>query len=272
MALRVALFVEGSLGIPNRSLIEPCRELWCRTIVPCLGLPAPDEVVPISKSQIAGLRANDPKMQAGKRPAISGAKEPLDQLLKRWFTRRPFDLAVVAWDLVPEFNHLAATCRWEETLELYRLLSLSTCLPEGWREVAGERYLELVTRSAAAARVGLPALVPGMVLAVCMEPMFEELLADEPALRRALGLAGVRCPDWPSRWDARRVDKELIGGAIAAAQRAGIKLPVRGGFQENKDAWASFLFSALMTDPAARERLLEHALVRRLREVFRATP
>lgn len=272
MALRVALFVEGSYGIPNRGLTGPCEALWCETIAPGLGLPPPDDVIPISKAQIAGLSANDPGLDRRKRPAISGAKEPLDKLMVRWLGRRPFDVAVVAWDLVPEFNHLAATCRWQETLELYRLLGLSTSLSEPWRGRAEERHLELCTRPTSGARTRLPVLASGSIVALCMEPMFEDLLADPQALRRALGLEGLRCPDWPTRWDPRRVDKELVGDAIGAAQRAGARLPVRGGFQENKDAWAAYLFGAMLADPEARARILGHALVRRLRELLRPSP
>ncbi len=273
--LRVALFVEGSFGIPNRALIEPVRALWCDTIAASLGLQPPHDVIPISKAHIAELRHNDPTLAAatGKRPAISGAKEPLDRLIARWLKTSPFDAAIVAWDLVPRLNHLARTCRWQETVELHRLLALSKSLPPAWKEAAQARFHELSSRPSASRRQAPPVLTAGAVVAVCMEPMFEGLFADERALRVALGMRGMQSRDWPARWDPLRLDKELVGPAIEAARRAGVKLPVRGGFQENKDAWGQFLFGKMLADPVAGTRLREHPIVRRLCEVMHlATP
>ncbi len=268
--MRTALFVEGSDGIPNRNRGKPCRVLWCETIAPMLGLPPPDDVIPISKGHIDALFRAEPAPGGGKRPALSGAKEPLDQLMGRWLKQDPFDVAIVAWDLVPGFNHLGDWCRWNETREVYRLLGRSPHLPAPWRAYADERHLDLSTRATNDARTALPGLVPGATLLVCMEPMFEGLFEDEGALRRALGMHGVQSRDWPKQYDRRRVDKELVGAAIAAAQNAGVKLPVHGGFRENKDAWGEYLFRALLNDPAARQAILEHPIVRRLREVLRA--
>lgn len=266
--MRVALFVEGSLGIPNRTLTPPHRALWCETIAPLLGLPPPDDVIPISKAHLALLRRNDPAPHA-KQPAISGSGEALDQLMARWLRLHPFDVAIVAWDLVPRLNHLSETCRWHETLELYRLLAASK-LPEPWTQRARLRFDELSQRPQPGARRRLPAIVPGAVLPVCMEPMFEGIFADEKALRVALKMTGVTSRLWPSKADPRRPDHALVGPAIAAAQAANIKLPVRGGFQQAKDEWGAFLFRAMLADPEHGPRFAEHALLRRLREVLRA--
>lgn len=269
MALRTALFVEGSFGIPNRALVAPHRALWCETIAPLLGLPPPDEVVPIGKTHLANMRRNDPALQTAGRPAISGNGETLDQLMARELATHTFDVAVVAWDLVPRLNHLAETCRWLETKELYRLLALGV-LPEPWTGKARARFDELEARGEqAGARTQLPAIEPGAVLAVCMEPMFEGLFVDERALRRALKMVGVSTRHWPRRWDPRRLDKELIGPAIAAARAAKIKLPVRGDFQVSKDEWGAYLFREMLTDPEHGTQFKEHALIRRLREVLR---
>ncbi len=269
MALRTALFVEGSLGIPNRALVTPQRALWCETIAPLLGLPPPDDVIPISKTHLASMRRNDPEQQVAGRPAMSGSGETLDQLMARWLVDHPFDVAFVAWDLVPRLNHLAETCRWLETKELYRLLALGA-LPEPWIGKARARFDELEARGdRAGARAQLPAVEPGAVLAVCMEPMFESLFAEEKALRRALKLVGVSTRRWPTRWDPRRIDRELVGPAVAAAREAKIKLPVRGDFQVSKDEWGAYLFRAMFEDPEHGARFAEHAVIRRLREVLR---
>lgn len=267
--MRTALFVEGSDGIPSRDRAKPCRALWCETIAPLLGLPAPNDVIPISKGHLDALFRKEPAPDGRKRPARSGAKEPLDQLMGRLLKSDPFDVAIVAWDLVPKFSHLGEWCRWRETLDVYRLLGQSDHVPERWRSYAAERHLELSTRPTSGARLALPRVDRGATLVVCMEPMFEALFEDDGALRRALNMYGVQSRDWPKHYDPRRVDKDLIGKAIAAAQNAGVKLPVHGGFQENKDAWGEYLFRALMQDAAARHMLLEHPIVRRLREVMR---
>ena len=268
MALRTALFVEGSFGLPNRALSLPHRALWCETIAPLLGVPPPDDVIPISKAQLAQLRRNDPALAGANQPAISGSAEALDQLMKRWLIRQPFDVAIVAWDLVPRLNHLSATCRWHETVELYRLLGASQ-LPAPWPQHARLRHQELSQRPRPGARTRLPAVTPGTVLAVCMEPMFEGLFADERALRAALGMKGIASRLWPSKWDPRRPDHELVGPAIEAARAAKVKLPLRGGFQQAKDEWGAYLFRAILADPEHGPRLAEHALLRRLREVMR---
>lgn len=267
--MRVALFVEGSFGIPNRTLTHPHRALWCETIAPLLGLPPPADVIPISKAHLAHLRRNDPAPPATKPLAISGSGEALDQLMQRKLTAEPFDVAVVAWDLVPRLNHLSEECRWHETLELYRLLAVSTHLPEPWPARARGRFAELSQRPHPGARPQLPTLAPGTVLAVCMEPMFEGLLADEKALRAALGMKGVPSRRWPGKWDPRRPDSELLGPAIAAAQAANVKLPIRAGFQTAKDEWGAYLFRTILADPEHGPRLAAHPLVQRLREVLR---
>lgn len=79
-----------------------------------------------------------------------------------------------------------------------------------------------------------------------------------------------RAPPPARHEQAPRPDHELVGPAIAAAQAANIKLPVRGGFQQAKDEWGAFLFRTLITDPEHGQRFAEHALLRRLREVLRA--
>lgn len=268
MALRTALFVEGSFGLPNRALTLPHRALWRETIAPALGLLPPDDVIPISKAQLAQLRRNDPTLAGSKQPSISGSAEALDQLMQRWLNRHPFDVAIVAWDLVPRLNHLTETCRWHETLELYRLLGASK-LPDPWPQRARLRFAELAQRPHPGARTRLPSITPGTVLAVCMEPMFEGIFADERALRAALKMKGVTSRLWPSKWDPRRPDNELVGPAIAAAQAAKVQLPIRCGFQQAKDEWGAYLFRTILADPEHGPRLAEHALLRRLREVMR---
>ncbi|WP_428263126.1 hypothetical protein [Haliangium sp.] len=206
---------------------------------------------------------------------MSGAGEGLDQLIMRVCQREPFDAAVVAWDLVPAWNPEEDFCRWQETLDFYRLLSESECLPEVWKQQACKRFEGLNRRPRPSARRRPPRLAKGMILALCMEPMFEALLAgDEAAVKRALGVRGAP-KGWPRiRWNddhERRPDARLIGPAVQAAcalrPRPKALAGVRGSWHTNKDGWGEFLLRRLLADDDARPAVLDHPLCRRLAEL-----
>jgi hypothetical protein len=182
---RIALFVEGSDAPPAPRGQKPLEQLWNRTLRDALGIARFEVIVPISKKHIIAM---DPQM-----PVMSGRGEPLDAMMTRVMQTRPFDAAVVAWDLVPDWNSTGDYCRHEETLNFYRLLSRSKHLPRAWQNAARARHRQLRGKSADSPSP----LGPGVALAVCMEPMFEGLLTQsEPAIRRALGLR-KRPKGWP---------------------------------------------------------------------------
>ena len=131
-SLRVALFVEGSESPPTPRRSAALKRVWNDDLAPGVGVSPFDVVVPISKLNLVAM---DPE-----NPAMSGNGEGLDQLMVRMMAREPFDAAVVAWDLVPRWNPLGSYCRWDETLDFYRLLSESECLPEPWKRQAGKRW------------------------------------------------------------------------------------------------------------------------------------
>lgn len=137
--LRFTLFVEGSESPPTARGRQALEVLWNDRLGEALGLRHFDLVVPISKTHLIAM---DPA-----NPPMSGAGERLDQLMKRVLDRNPFDVAVIAWDLVPAWNPQGEFCRWIETRDLYRFLAQSDCLPDRWRERARQRFEELSQRS-----------------------------------------------------------------------------------------------------------------------------
>lgn len=268
-SLRLALFAEGSESPPTARGRQVLEVLWNDRLGHALGLRRFDLVIPISKTHLIAM---DPA-----NPPISGAAERLDQLMARKLAQDPFDVAVIAWDLVPAWNPQGGFCRWMETCDLYRFLAASDCLPGPWRSRAQKRFEELSRRSVPSARQRLPSLEHGMVLPLCMEPVFEGMLVqDEQAIRRALGIEGRSVRDWPRRgWgdpQERRPDLNVLAPAIRAlrALRPGPSLlrQVRGDMRTHKAEWGELLMRRLLDDRQSRELLLNHPISRRLRELL----
>ncbi len=265
---RIALFVEGSLSPPPpRGQDRPLDRIWNETLREALDLRRFELIVPISKKHLVAM---DPR-----NPPMSGASEPLDALIARMLRKDSFDIALVAWDLVPAWNPEGDFCRWEETLNLYRFLAHSQELPQLWKEQAARRYDSLARRPSPRQRPSPPPLEPGMVLPVCMEPMFESLLVqDESALKRALGLSG-RVQGWPAQsWGiaSRYPDRELLAPAIGCLKsmrpRPSVLRKVRGDMRTNKDGWGEYLLRQILGNGEARQIVLNHPVSKRLRELI----
>lgn len=210
-------------------------------------------------------------------PPMSGAGERLDQLMARVLARAPFDVAVIAWDLVPAWNPHGRFCRWKETVDLYRFLSDSGELPEIWREKAEQRFRELSGRTAPSERRRLPRLEVGMILPVCMEPVFEGLLVqDEAAVKRVLGLKGEP-KGWPRvGWadpQEMRPDSRVLAPAITSLRHLrpppGVFRKIRGDLKSHKSEWGEFLLRELLNDDQARPLILSHPISERLTELLR---
>jgi hypothetical protein len=209
-------------------------------------------------------------------PRPVGAGESFDRILVRKLNRDPFDAALVAWDLVPAWHPGGDYCRWNETIDLYRFLGQSPVLPYPWRDKAQRRFEELASRDRPGVRPGPPTLEHGMILAVCMEPMFESLLVqDERSVKRALDL--TKTPrGWPTRgWGdphERQPDQRVLAPAILSVR--GMKpVPryanhIRGDMKTNKDGWDEYILRKLILDPNSREIILNHPLSLRLRDLL----
>ncbi len=268
-ALRIALFVEGSATPPPVRRPSPFTQIWNEHLCGALGIRAFDEIIPISKKHLVAMDPTQPKM--------SGASEPLDELIARKLKTIQFDAVVVAWDLVPAWNPDDEFCRWQETLDLYRFLakSQSADLPIIWKQRAAERFDELRSRPEPGNRHRHLQLKPGAILALCMEPMFETVLVrNEQAARDAFGIKRIPS-DWPvAAWrvpDDRRPDTNILVPTINAVRNVRPKpkcvKQVPGDFRSNKDGWGEYLLKRLLADPKAKSQILSTNMIERLRDI-----
>ena len=124
-------------------------------------------------------------------------------------------------------------------------------------------------------RTAPPRLEPGMILPLCMEPMFESILCvQETATLRALELSS-RPPNWPTRgWNDRtekHPDRRVLAPAIATAKSSRPKPRVfrriPGDLRTNKDGWGEYLLRQLLKDSPRRSALLDNPILQRLREI-----
>lgn len=266
MPLRIALFVEGSgSSVPSKQEHGALARIWSEILPTALGCVSRPRIVPMSKRSLVALDRSN--------PPLTGTL-PLDLLFMQELAKQPFDAAIVAWDLQPPWDPQAARCRWRETLDLYRLLGHSPTLADPWRARSQARYEALTARTTPATRTRPHQLKRGEIGVLCMEPMFEALLVDEPGIRAALGLK--RSPaDWPTAWkrtNVRDPDHSLLGPAIGAAKRSQTSGPIlkriSGDMFTRKNEWDAYFLESLLANEATRARLLRRPLVRRLQEIL----
>jgi hypothetical protein len=256
--LRVVLFVEGTSG--------PALEgLWGNEIAQLLSIPSFERVVGFSKhNMVAMSNAN-----IGLKHKTSTISVGLDVLIARELTVKPFDCAVVAWDLVPSWDSGtdASACRWKDTLLLYEGLSRSERLPVEWRMRAEQRFKELNARDIPSRRLAISRPAPFAVLGICMEPEFEGMLMDEAGVKAILGLKG-KVRGWPNTWERQQDPRpsETLSKAIEAARKVQpkpmvfrkIRLPLR----EAKHEWGRLLIKE--SAGRFRDKLLNHPISKRL--------
>jgi len=190
---------------------------------------------------------------------------------------------VVAWDLEPvDKGHLR--CAWREKLGLYRGLAgspLKLLQNTAWARSAAAQAAELERLAdKQPARVSRSTARPGTVLCVCMEPMFEGLLAhDGRAIRLAMGLQSDP-PGWPGprRWSSKERDpsRNLLAAAVDAMHeikpRPAIRRKIPAIFQEAKDEWGEFLLRQLLTDPEQAAIIRSHPIAQRLAHILPPAP
>jgi hypothetical protein len=259
--MKIVAFVEGQRE--GEGADDPLQVLWARDIPKLVGVASFSRVVPISKHHLVAMDV----LNLGLTVKTSTLTVGLDQLIAAELKLRPFDSALVAWDLVPPWDKAAGACRWNDTLSIYRGLAASSVLPAPWKAKAAARLAELEGRPTPDERARLPQFEAGSVLGVCAVPLFEDVFMDERAVRGALGLRGSRVQGWPSNWRGAQDPKDVLAQAIGAAQRMRPKPePVRKmfvGLHEAPHEWASFL----LKHPDVRAHALEHPVFKRLVEV-----
>lgn len=181
MPLKVALFAEGSgESSPSRREAGALSRIWGEVLPRELGCTSQVRVFPFSKRDLVALDRSKPQ------PTGS---IPLDVFMAAKLAGpERFDAALVAWDLQPPWDPQGLRCRWQETLDLYRFLGQSAALPGPWSAQARARHQELRARPTPAARARPHRLARHEIAVVCMDPMFESILLDEPGIFAALGL------------------------------------------------------------------------------------
>jgi hypothetical protein len=262
---RLVLFAEGTSG-------TSLDHLWHEQMRVLLDLPAFERVVGIGKNHLVAMSNANMRLKY----KTSTVSVGLDEIIAAELKERPFDCAVVAWDLVPPWDSGsdASACRWEETLLLYEGLARSKHLPEPWRAAAEERFKELKSREVPR-QSAIPKPALHTVLAVCMASEFEGVLLHESGVKAALGLKGKSVPGWPNTW-SRMIDprpSKTLAEAIEAARRMKpkpavfrkIHLPMRMA----KHEWGSFFLKSAKGDFLSY--VLGFPLSRRLKELLGAS-
>lgn len=264
--MRVALFVEGSAPLGSK---DHCRALWNDTLLPALGRAPVDLVIPIGKDAISRLRNLRTSSSA------PGLDARIADVRRTHALDPARDALLVAWDLEP-IDPDRERCAWDEKVGLYEGLATSPLLAGTTWAADAERRARALRglQGRPASRQSASKLAPGSVLALCMDPMFEALLArDGRAIRRALGL-DADPPNWPTGWGLTERDPSarLLGRAIAAMRELRPKPTVRRHIRENwqnaKDEWGDYLLRKLLTDPTQTATIHTHPIATRLRHVL----
>ncbi|MFS8065786.1 MAG: hypothetical protein ACMG6S_05370 [Byssovorax sp.] len=251
--LSFGIFAEGATSTDLRGR-DTFVDLW-KTLCGRLKSPLPEiHVFGISKAQIVALR-DDVGAQKPDR-------EPLDLLLQRMHARHGFNVAVVAFDRIPQNQHIPGDCMRREVnfiLERFRARAL---VPDPFRDEA-TRLLDYYRMHPEEPRG--PGRPPrGCLDVVYMDPMFEALfLADETAVLRSFGHKR-RPKDWPS-FDPHlhNPDHHVLGPAVDCASPV-IRAKVRGNFVTNKHGWAKWILAQAADDAG----FFGHAIAERLRIVL----
>lgn len=261
--MRVGFVVEGSHVYNSRTKVDLLQRLWRVELPRAIGCGTPDHVFGMSKGSVSAMRLQKMPLK----PTTSIA-EPLDEILERHRLTHGIDCFVIVWDLLPPWDKAAPLCRWNETLSLYEGLSLSSHLDATFRKYAADRFQEMSQRKRPNFRPRVPKAIQGSVLAVCVEPLFESVFMDELAMRKCLGVRGIRTQGWPSGWSrgnarASRVVAEAIDAARDAAPTKPVFRRIRQGYETLKTEWAIHLFQSRLFD----NELKGHPLGTRLNEV-----
>ena len=263
----VVFFAEGTIAGPlRRGEIDPFESIWKLQVPTALDIIPPHRVIGINKKNLVAMDRSMPPM--------SSFSIGLDDIIANALEREPFDIAVILWDLVPPWSPVNGFCRWEETKSLYKGLSESRRLPNLWRKQAADRLEDLCTRPTNAARAALQELNTGQVFAVCMEPMFEILLALCEDIVMDIFQLRKRPAGWPNDWPGVTVrpDIEIIQKAITTARKISptpsVFRIIRGDMINNKHEWGEFILRQILNNPHCVDKLRNHATSTRLTDLL----
>jgi hypothetical protein len=250
--LRTTVFVEGTSGDSSRHVRDKIEQLWAVVLPEKLNCPQPANVVGFSKGHFQAMNRS---WKSGEIRTTS-TNVPFDAFFSMELERRPFDVAIVVWDLMPPWDKEARPSRCIEVRDFYRAMGESEAIPERFRDGALRRLAEVEQAT------GQASVVHGSIVGVCMEPMFEGMLADEKALREALGVRNQQVKGWPKHWGSND-PKEVLDRAIRATRRlsplpAALKR-VPGNMETRPNDWNLFLTS----NPAFHEIVRSHDIATR---------
>lgn len=247
---RVALFAEGSHHLDARRL-DRFVELWKFLAQKC-DCQHELHVFGFNKAQIVAMAP----------PSKWNLRyEPLDLFIGRKcdeFKKTPIDTLLIAFDTEPKHDGLERRCRRNEVLKLLEGLQQSSHVPARFCE---EAQRLLARYQAAPTPLPRPSGRPprGPLDVLAMEPMFEALLlADEPGVRKALGVPRA-ARGWPSFRPTLKPDRDILEPARKLAGED-VRRKLRGDFS-GKHGLADYILRHLPDDSLT----WQHPLFERLR-------
>lgn len=253
MAARsIAVFAEGSDYTDIRGR-RPLAELWTELCVKLVPAPPQLSIFGMTKAQIVAL---------GETGKVAGSREALDIFIERMYQRHAFDVAIVAFDRIPQNQHIPYGCLRSEVNFILRHFIERKHLSPVWTHAA-EQLLQHYRNNPQSPRgPGRPPRVDLDVL--YMDPMFEGLLvADESVVLEAVGLER-RPKDWPSFDSVNlRPDSTILQRAVKFASKE-VRRTLRGDMKTHKHDWAL----QIIRSAAPTSRLFQHPIAQRLQTLL----
>lgn len=248
----IAIFAEGSEYTDLRGR-KPLTELWNELCSRLTSVPPNIQTFGITKAQIVALA------ETGKVP---GSREALDVFIERMYQRHAFDIVIVAFDRIPQNQHIPHGCMRNEVNFVLDHFVRRKLLSHVWVDAAQELLFHYEHNRGRSRGPGRPPRVDLDIL--YMDPMFEALLvADESTVVQALGLKR-RPKDWPKFDSANQhPDSNILAHAVKFADD-GVRRIIRGDMKTHKHDWALQIIRAA----APTSRVFEHPIAQRLRTLL----
>ena len=245
----VAIFTEGDTYTDLWGRV-PLVELWkelCSKLTPT---PPSLHVFGINKAQILALDETQ---------RTPGSREALDVFVERMYQRHAFDIAILAFDGIPENQLRPGGCMRKEVNFILEHFVHRKQLSEIWVRSA-EQLLEQYEQHPGCSRgIGRPPRVDLDIL--YMAPMFEGMLvSDESTVLHALGLKR-RPKGWP-KFDDKNLypDTQILAHAVKFASKE-VRRIICGDMKSHKHDWALQMIRCA----SSGAKLFSHPIAQRLR-------